>query len=202
VSYLQATQDLRLQFPRLDVNTLHLLAYTDAAFGIRPDKSSQAGYAILLADASKRCCFLAYHSGKTRRVARSSMSAETLAFADGFDRAFTLRAELKRLTGKHIPLLMLTDSAGLFDAITRHRQTTEGRLMIDIYAAREAYRKREMDNIALIRSQHNVADALTKVPGNGALLAVLKQHSVDHPVEQYVLDPRADKTQSAVFKRR
>jgi hypothetical protein len=93
VSFLQSTNDIRLQFPQLDFATLHLLVCTDASFGIRPDKSSQAGYFALLADSSKKCCFLAYHSSKTRRVARFSMSEETFAFADGFDCAFTLRAE-------------------------------------------------------------------------------------------------------------
>jgi hypothetical protein len=170
VSYLQSTNDIRLQFSQLDFATLHLLVYTDASFGIRPEKSSQAGYIGLLADYSKKCCFLAYHSSKTRRVARSSMSAETLASADGFDCAFTLRAELNLLLRQHIPLLMFTDSAGLFDTITRHSRTSDGRLMLDIYAVRESYRNREMDKIALIRSQHNVADAMTKISGNESLI--------------------------------
>jgi hypothetical protein len=117
------------------------------------------------------------------------MSAETLAFADGFDSAFTIREELRKLMGRHTPLLMFTDSAGVFDAITRHRRTTEGRLMIDIYAAREAYRNREIDNIALIRTQYNVADAMKKVPGSSALLNALRTHRIDHPVVQYVLNP-------------
>jgi hypothetical protein len=191
VHHLRSTADIRLLFPKLDAESLHLLVYTDAAFGIRDDKSSQGGYVVLLSDNSKKCCFLAYHSGKTRRVARSSMAAETLAFADGFDCAFTLREELKRLLGKHVPMLMLTDSAGLFDAITRHNRTSEGRLMLDIYAARESYRNREMDNIALIRSQHNIADAMTKVRGNSALLDLLRAHRIEHPVARYVLNPEA-----------
>jgi hypothetical protein len=191
VSYLQSTNDVRLQFPQLDFATLHLLVYTDASFGIRPDKSSQAGYVVLLADFSKKCCFLAYRSSKTRRVARSSMSAETLPFADGYDCAFTLRAELNRLLGQHIPLLMFTDSPPFFDTITRHSRTSEGRLMLDIYAARKSYRNREMDNLVLIRSQHNVADAMTKISGNESLINVLQTHRVDDPVVQFVLDPTA-----------
>jgi hypothetical protein len=82
---------------------------------------------------------------------------------------------------------MLTDSATLFDAITRHRRTSEGRLMLDIYAAREAYRNREMDNICLIRSEYNVADAMTKAPGNSALLKTIQTHFIYHPVVQYVI---------------
>jgi hypothetical protein len=58
--------------------------------------------------------------------------------------------------------------------------------MLEIYAAREAYKKREIDNIALIRSQYTIADAMTKVNGNGTLLNALKTHKITHPVVQYV----------------
>jgi hypothetical protein len=125
------------------------------------------------------------------------MAAETLAFADGFDCGFVLREELKRMLGQHIPLLMLTDSAALFDAITRRKRTSEGRLMLDIYAAGEAYRRGEMDNIALIRTQYNIADAMTKTQGNDALLRVLQTHRIDHPVVQYVLQPESSASEHA-----
>jgi hypothetical protein len=55
VHYLRETnQEVSLKFPQLDVNTLHLLVYTDASFGTRLDKGSQAGYVCLLEDGSKR----------------------------------------------------------------------------------------------------------------------------------------------------
>jgi hypothetical protein len=62
--------------------------------------------------------------------------------------------------------------------------------MLDIYVAREAYSNRDMDNIALIRTQHNLADALTKICGNSALLLALRTHRIEHPVVQYVLCPK------------
>jgi hypothetical protein len=117
------------------------------------------------------------------------MAAETLAFEDAFDAAFTLRHDLSVLMGRHIPIFMFTDSARLFDSITSIKRTTECRLMLDIYAAREAYKKREIDNIALIRSQYNIADAMTKVKGNGALLNALETHKLAHPVVKYVFSP-------------
>jgi hypothetical protein len=83
----------------------------------------------------------------------------------------------------------LMDSASLFDAITRQKRTSEGRLKIDMYAAREAYRRHDLDNIALIKSEFNLTDALTKVPGNSALLDALRTHRISHPVAQYVLAP-------------
>jgi hypothetical protein len=117
------------------------------------------------------------------------MAAETLAFAQAFDAAFALRHQLFELLGREVPILMHTDSAALFDAITRYKRTTEARLMIDIHAVREAYRRKELHNVALIRSEYNIADAMTKVPGNAALLQCLRTHQVRHHVEQYVIEP-------------
>jgi hypothetical protein len=121
VRYLKKTNDkVGLTFPTLDRRILHLLFYADASFSTREDKSSQGGYACLLADKLKRCCFLDYPSGKLKRIARSSMAAETLAFGDAFDAAFTIREEVSALIGHRIPMRMLADSAGLFDSITRY----------------------------------------------------------------------------------
>jgi hypothetical protein len=46
--------------------------------------------------------------------------------------------------------------------------------MVDIAAAREAYKERTMSNIGLIRSEFNPADVLTKVSPNDALLKLLR----------------------------
>jgi hypothetical protein len=49
------------------------------------------------------------------------------------------------------------------------------------------YRCREIDNLALIRSQYNVADALTRIDGNDALLRMLRCGMIDHPIEDFVI---------------
>jgi hypothetical protein len=129
VRYLKKTNDkVELNFPTLEKRSLHLLVYTYASISTREDKSSKGGYACLLADKSKRCCFLDYNSGKLKRIARCSMAAEISAFGNAFDVSFTLREEESALVGHRIPMLMLTDSAGLFDSMTRYKRTTEGRL--------------------------------------------------------------------------
>jgi hypothetical protein len=61
--------------------------------------------------------------------------------------------------------------------------------MIDVSAAREGFNRRDITNVCLIRSEHNIADAMTKIKSNRALHSPLKSHSVDHPAEQYVVDP-------------
>jgi hypothetical protein len=44
-----------------------------------------------------------------------------------------------------------------------------------------------ISNIGLIKSCYNPVDELTKVGCNPALANLLRTHSIDHPVEQYVL---------------
>jgi hypothetical protein len=78
----------------------------------------------------------------------------------------------------------------LFDVITGNKYTTEKRLIADIASIREAYSDRPSSNIALIRSEHNAADAMTKIAQNAALQAILHTHRVSHPLEQYVIDTR------------
>jgi hypothetical protein len=46
--------DRGLKFIKLDVNTLQLLAFTDASFANNKDLSSQIGYVLVLADASNK----------------------------------------------------------------------------------------------------------------------------------------------------
>jgi hypothetical protein len=77
------------------------------------------------------------------------------------------------MLGRHVPLLLMTDSRSLLKVIVNHKKPEEGRLMLDVYAVREAYRCLEIDNLALVRSEYNVADALTKIDGNDALLRIL-----------------------------
>jgi hypothetical protein len=81
---------------------------------------------------------------------------------------------------------MLTDSKSLFDIITTQKRTTGHRLMMDIFAARQAYRRREIDNIGLIRSEFNLADDLAKLRGNGALLQAIQSGRIQHPIEDSV----------------
>jgi hypothetical protein len=61
--------------------------------------------------------------------------------------------------------------------------------MIDISAAREGVNRRDITNVCLLRTEHNIADAMTKFSSNSALQSLLKSYLVDHPVEQYVVDP-------------
>lgn len=62
--------------------------------------------------------------------------------------------------------------------------------MIDIFAARQLYRRGEIDNICLIRSNDNLADFLTKLDGNGLLLQVMHDYYHNPEVADYIMRPR------------
>lgn len=187
IKYARSTADLVLSYRPLDRTTLHLRVYADASFASNDDNSSQLGFVILLCDAVDRCHVLAYSSKKSRRVVRSIMAGEVYAFANAFDEAFIIKYDLERLYKQPVPLTMLTDSKQLFDVITRASHTTEKRLMIDIAAAREAYNRKEISNVGLVKSANNLADGLTK-PGFCMSLDDVLRTSVDrHPVEQWII---------------
>jgi hypothetical protein len=119
------------------------------------------------------------------------MASETLAFGEGFEASFTVRSQMSAMLGKDIPLLMLTDSKSLFDIMTTQKRTTEGRLMVDAFAARQSFKRGEIDHIALIRTEFDLADDLTKLKGNGALRSAMRSYRIQHPIVDFIVrNPR------------
>ena len=188
VKYLRLSPEVTLLFPKLDQTSLRLVIYSDASHNNREENRSQLGYVILTADASNKCAFLHFLSHKSVRVTRSSMAGETLAFIDAFDNAFLIRHDLENMLRTHIRIIMMTDCIQLFHVITRDRYTSERRLMIEISAIREAYSDRMLSNIALIRSEFNPSDSLTKLNGNSAVRNLPHTHHINQPVEQWVIE--------------
>jgi Reverse transcriptase (RNA-dependent DNA polymerase) len=125
IKHLRGTIDITLKFPKLDINTIKLLVYTDASFANKFNLTSQLGDIMVLTDDSGSASIVNYQSTKSKRVTRSSMASETLAFSHGFDSAFFLRHDLERIVGRTIPRVMLTDSKALFDILIRKKSSTE-----------------------------------------------------------------------------
>ena len=168
---------LDITFPNLDINSLRLIGYSDASFANNLDLSSQLGYIILLTDGTSNIIPLMFKSYKAKRLCRSAMAAEVIAFSDLFDSAFTLLSELRLLTGTPLELDLLTDSKCLFDIISKGSRTSEKRLMLDVAAARKGFETKDISNIGLVPSAYNIADGLTKPMQQAAIRNLLETHS-------------------------
>lgn len=86
-----------------------------------------------------------------------------------------MRAQISQILDRDLPLLIYTDSKCLFDVLTTAKKTTGGRLVVDVFVARQSYRPGKIDNICLIRSEDNLAGDMTKLDGNGLLLKVMQE---------------------------
>ena len=88
---------MALTFQAISLDRLHVGTFCDAAWGVRPDGSSQGGYLIFFADRAllegKNALMkiLDWRSWKLKRVCRSSLAAETQAFTDAIDQLNWLR---------------------------------------------------------------------------------------------------------------
>lgn len=171
----------------LDLSTMRMVIFCDSSFANNFDSSTQLGFVILLTDRTRRVNWLHYSSYKSKRIVRSVLGGETYAFADGFDFGFTLRHDLQRITGRKIPITMLTDSQSLFNVIVKASSTTERRLMIDIRATREAYMRGEISDVGWILSTDNIADAFTKLTPCKALDDLMSTGRLDLRVQQWVI---------------
>ena len=66
---------------------------------------------------------VSYKSYKSKRVARSVLSAEVIAFADFFDDALAIRKQLEFVLRQPIPVHILTYFKSLFDNISKRNRT-------------------------------------------------------------------------------
>jgi hypothetical protein len=178
--------DLPLKFGHLDKESLQLTVYSDASFANNDDLSSQLGYVIFLSDKDGCCSPLHYSSHKSKRVTRSVLGGEVMAFADAFDMSIIIRHDLANILNRKLPISILTDSLSLFDVISKSTITAERRLLIDLAAAKAAYAARELEHVGFIRTQYNPADSFTKVSRCPILEDILRNGKIAHPIEQWI----------------
>lgn len=191
-SMRKATQQLRnfrykLRYQDLDQESLYIRTYADASFGTNSDGSSQLGYCVLLMDKFDKFSLVNFRSGKCYRVTHSAMASETIAFAEAFDASYSIQHALQKLLVRPVKLQMLTDSKQLFDAISNSTHTKEKRLMIDIAAAKESFERLEISDLGLVRTEHMLADCLTKVMHPKQLLEALESGVLSHEIEKWII---------------
>lgn len=176
-----------LKIPALDQDSLRVIGFADASFANNHDLSTQLGHICFLSDAHCRSVPIAFRSYKSRRVVRSAMAGEVIAFSDLFDVSASLASELGQVYGRKIPVHLFTDSKSMFDVISKGSRTSEKRTMLDIAAAREGFADKTISDIGFVRSSENLADGLTKSMSQGALRDVVATGTFEVHPEQWII---------------
>ena len=74
-----------------------VVGYSDAGYSSNNDLTSQLGRIVLLMNDTGAVAPIIFERYKSRRIARSVLSAEENAFADLYDDAYTFRSQAKHV---------------------------------------------------------------------------------------------------------
>lgn len=131
VAHLDKNPKRSLKYPFLDEKSLRNEVYSDAAFAMNYDQTSQLGYVILLRDKNKLCNLIYWNSNESKQPTRSDLGIKVMAFADSFDMAYTIKHDMEVILKTHIPLSMVANSESFVDVTTKATCATEKRLNAD-----------------------------------------------------------------------
>jgi hypothetical protein len=128
-----------------------------------------------------------YSSTKTKRVTRSVLASEIYGIVEGVDMAIAINTTIKMITKQlgfpQTPIVVCTDLYSLYKCLVKLGTTQEKRLMIDIIALRQSYKRRKITKIRWIDEKDNPADAITKSTPNKALEKLINTNQLGVRVE-------------------
>lgn len=171
---LLKNNNLTLTYQNLGkIENLKLVIFSNASFANLPGGGSQGGNLVFLAGENNKCSLLSWQSKKIRRVAKSSLTAETLAMSDAVDNAFFINNLISTLLwkgAKKIPMEIITDNKSLFDALKSNKPVSNKRLRIEIGQLKEMIDNKEINKVTWKDTKNQLADGLTKIGPNSQLL--------------------------------
>lgn len=163
----------------LDLKTMSIGVFIDAAFANNVDLTSQLGFLTALMDEKGTVIVVNYGSLKCKRVTLSALAAELYAMMYGFDQSFVIHKAVEEFFEKRVPLRIFTDSLSLFESLTSLNTTSEKRLLIDLSILRESYERREIADVFWIPGDQNLADGLTKKSACDAIVRLMDTITVN-----------------------
>jgi hypothetical protein len=151
-------QDRGLRFVPLELPTSKLFVFVDGSFANNQDLSSQIGFIIILGNEEERNGsfvlnrnIVGYSSTKCKRVTRAVLASELYSMVAGADMAISLSTTYAMICGQlgisNFPVIVCTDSFSLYECLVKLGTTKEKRLMIDIIALRQSYKRHELAEI-------------------------------------------------------
>ena len=79
-----------IMFPRLDPKYTSVKMFVDVSYNKLPNSGSQGGNIVFLSVKTNNLCALACSSRRVKRVARSTLAAESLAFSGTCEKAYVI----------------------------------------------------------------------------------------------------------------
>jgi len=89
----------------------------DASFANNKDLSSQIGYVIILANATKKANVIHWSLIKCKRVTRSVLASKLYGMAYGFNIAVAIKSIVDKVLQINLPLVLYTDSKLLYNCL-------------------------------------------------------------------------------------
>lgn len=167
LKYKKAVKDLKssesiIKIEKINFSNLEMSIFCDASFANLAGGASQLGYIIFLHDKQGCSVPVAWSSKKCKRVARSTLTAETLAAVEAVDAAVLLKKMIEEVVMYEMPAITVyVDNKSLYDTTKTSNVLADKRLMVDMAALREMIDRKEII-IKWISTQLQLADVLTK----------------------------------------
>ena len=112
-----------------------ILCFSDASWGNLPDGGSQGAHLIFIVSEGGVANLLSWQSRRLRRVARSTIAAETLATMTACESALLMSSQIAEIMKcEMIPITLVTDNESLANAVRSKTSVEEKRLRIDLSA--------------------------------------------------------------------
>lgn len=151
-----------IKFPSMDLSSLSVVAYADASWNNLPNAGSQAGQLVFIKDSNNAVSPIIWSSTRIKRVARSTLAAESLSLLDCSDSAFYVGQLLSSIFKNcKLPVVALTDSDSLYETSSSTKLVQDRRLRIEISAIREMCENEEI-KLLWVNSKNQLSDVLTK----------------------------------------
>ena len=159
------SSQVTVKFPKLQSEEISVECFSDASFGSLNNGVSQGGYVVFLSDGDGNKCPISRHSKRVRRVAKSSLAAETLAAMDAPEAAVfisTLLAEFLNVPVTSIPVKCFVDNRSLVDASYSTKSVDDKHLRINVAVLRDMLSTGSLSAISWVKTSHQLANVLTK----------------------------------------
>jgi transposase InsO family protein len=170
----------KIVFPNLG-NPTHwkVVVYSDASFAnICGGVGSLGAHIVLLMGQHGRCCPLAWHAGKIKRVVKSTIAAEALSLQEGLDNGFYLIKLMEEILGiQHgsVKLEAIVDNKSVVEAVYSTKMVEDKRLRLDIAAIQQSIQSKEVAAVQWCPGERQIANCMTKKGASGySLLGVLQ----------------------------